>query len=142
MTKTYNLSSCGIPIFSNEATATCKNCSCSTPLLLNPCTVGLLADETGCIAAGKIVWSDEALAQLFFGNFKDSEVGALVTKIKCLREDTRETSDGNLPWWQNITWLSKDDFRSIEERLIHARLTLTFGWSCQIGRLCVLWAEW
>ena len=104
--------------------------------------MGTLADETGCIAAGKMVWSDQALTQLFFGNAKDNNTVELVRKTKCLHGDIGGIPEDGLPLWQDITWLNKDDLRSIEERMMYARLTLTFGWSHQVVRLCVLWVEW
>ncbi|TDZ27302.1 hypothetical protein C8035_v010550 [Colletotrichum spinosum] len=47
---------CGVPLYANQPTATCKNCIKQQRLVPNPRIMGTLADETGCIAQGKLIW--------------------------------------------------------------------------------------
>jgi hypothetical protein len=67
-----------------------------------------LADETGCIEQGKLLWSPQAWEQLF-GRSVDI-----------------------------IAALSIDEARWFEERMMFLRMHLVVGWEENIGRLTVL----
>ncbi|RFU33351.1 Acting on ester bonds protein, partial [Scytalidium lignicola] len=56
---------CSLPIYSNTPQIPCPHCSTPLTLSPNPRTIGLLLDETGCIPAGKLLWSSKAWEQLF-----------------------------------------------------------------------------
>lgn len=79
-----------------------------TSLRINPRVVGLLVDETGAIAAGKLIWSERAWGQLL-GRTKEELVAC----------------EGDL-----IAYL--------EQRMLFLRVTLLFGWSEEVGRLCIM----
>ncbi|KAE9375339.1 hypothetical protein N431DRAFT_542887 [Stipitochalara longipes BDJ] len=99
---------CGVPIFSNNSQTPCRNCSKPLTLALNPRIVGLLADETGCIATGKLVWSPRAWEKLF---------GRTVDEISAM---------------------TSDQIRLFEQRVLLMRLHLVVGWEVGLGRLAVL----
>lgn len=99
--------SCGIPIFANTITATCKQCSNSVPLRINPRLVGTLIDESGAVACGGLVWSDAAWEQLL-----------------------GRTAEG-------LSQASKELLAYLEHRLLFLRVTLLFGWSEELRKLCV-----
>lgn len=99
---------CGDPVYANTATTICKNCSKSLTLYLNPKVIGNLLDETGCIAAGKLLWSERAWEQLL-----GRTVGSL-------------------------TEMGIEDIRWLEQRLSFLRMHLVFGWEESVGRLAVL----
>lgn len=105
-------------------------------LALNPRIIGTMADETGCIAGGKLVWSEHAWKQLFFPEPKgaSSSPGA----------SSDYDADDFFPRhsWEELTALDPGSLRSIEEGFAYARITMTFGWSSTVGRLCVLGVEW
>jgi len=46
------------------------------------------------------------------------------------------------PSWKELTTLNALEIRDVEEHLLFSRITLTFGWSSNLGRLCVLGVEW
>jgi hypothetical protein len=99
---------CGIAVYANELMTPCPHCSKTLPLLLNPKIIGTLLDETGCIAAGKLVWSDRAWEQL---------LGRPVDEV--LR-------------------MSSDEIRWLQQRMMFLRMHLVFGWEESVGRLAVL----
>ncbi|GME43506.1 hypothetical protein GTA08_BOTSDO03807 [Neofusicoccum parvum] len=56
---------CGQPLFANAVAAACALCGRrGVPLRLNPQLLGPVVDETGGIAAGKLVFADEAWVEL------------------------------------------------------------------------------
>ncbi|KAI9643763.1 hypothetical protein NHQ30_007112 [Ciborinia camelliae] len=55
---------CGIPIYTNTPQTPCPHCTKPLSLTLNPKIIGTLIDETGCLSAGKLVWSEKAWAEL------------------------------------------------------------------------------
>lgn len=77
-------------------------------LRINPRLVGLLIDETGAITSGKLVWSDDAWEQLL-GRNAEGLAGASLTLLKYL-----------------------------ENRLLFLKLAVMFGWSEDVGKLCIL----
>jgi hypothetical protein len=91
----------------------------------------MLADETGCLASGKLVWSPLSWAQLFFPDARSMKGGGNAG-------DEFATSES----WEELTILDSGSLRSIEERMIYSRVTLTFGWSSSVERLCILGVEW
>lgn len=70
--------------------------------------IGPLLDETGCIAAGKLLWSPRAW-EIFF----DRTI-------------------------EEITEMTIDDARWFEQRVLFMRLHLIFGWENSVGRLAIL----
>lgn len=101
------LYSCGVPIFANTITATCTQCSNSVSLRINPRLVGTLIDESGGIACGGLVWSDAAWEELLGRTAED------------------------------LAQASKEVLAYLEHRLLFLRVTLLFGWSEELGKLCV-----
>ncbi|KAG9234330.1 hypothetical protein BJ875DRAFT_17906 [Amylocarpus encephaloides] len=103
---------CGIPTFSNTPTLVCLHCSASLTWSLNPRIVGTLLDETGCIAPGKLLWSERAWSQLFGRSIPD------------------------------ITAMTGQEARWLEMRMLFMRIHLVVGWAGQgeegSGRLGVL----
>jgi len=95
-----------------------------------------MADETGCIAAGKLVWSEHAWVQLFFPDAKPIGDSLEVSSDK----EAEEFCPGHS--WEELTALDPGSLRSIEEEFTYAHITLTFGWSSRVGRLCVLGVGW
>ncbi|KAI1418594.1 hypothetical protein F5Y13DRAFT_196402 [Hypoxylon sp. FL1857] len=121
---------CGIPLYANKPIATCKNCASRQDLVLNPRIIGSIVDESGTITGSKLIWCNGAWTQLLFR----SRAGEL-------REDG---SGANLKEqsWEATTTLGTDALRDIEELLLYSRVTLTFGWSSKLERLCILGVEW
>ncbi|KAI0470673.1 hypothetical protein GGR56DRAFT_683713 [Xylariaceae sp. FL0804] len=119
---------CGIPLYSNKPTGACKNCGTRRELSLNPRILGSIIDESGTIAGSKLVWHDSAWAQLLFGN----DPSAVAPEVVDLVEQC----------WEDITLLDNQSVRLLEEQLLYSRVTLTFGWSAELARMCVLGAEW
>jgi hypothetical protein len=103
--------SCGIPIYANAITTTCKQCSNCVPLRINPRLVGALIDESGAVACGGLVWSDAAWEQLLGRTAEE------------------------------LTQASKEVLGYLEHRLLFLRVTLLFGWSEELGKLCVCKVE-
>ncbi|KAI1380947.1 hypothetical protein F4677DRAFT_205467 [Hypoxylon crocopeplum] len=122
---------CGVPLYSNKPVATCKNCESRCDLTLNPRIMGSVIDESGMIAAGKLVWRDDAWSQLFFGSLTNETQA----------EGGSETNLVQLSW-EELTTLDTNSLRYFEERLLYSRVTLTFGWSSKLERLCILGVEW
>jgi len=103
-----NYSSCGIPIYANTRKATCYNCSKLHSLSINPKIIGLLLDETGCISAGKLLWSERAWETLLGRNVED------------------------------VTNMAIEEIRLLEQRMIYLRMHLVVGWEESVGKLAVL----
>ncbi|KAI1483125.1 hypothetical protein F4774DRAFT_416690 [Daldinia eschscholtzii] len=122
---------CGMPVYANKPVAICKNCDMRRNLSPNPRIIGSMIDESGMIMAGKLVWHDDAWTQLFFGG-KSSD--APITNAS--ETDLVEQS------WEDLTIFDTAALRDIEERLLYTRITLTFGWSSQLERLCIMGVEW
>lgn len=108
-----------------------------------------MTDETGSIATGKLIWSDRAWTELFFGTtshpVKESSAGGgrESPNLHCdgghgVGPD-RERQDVS---WEELTTLDLATLRNVEEQLLYSRVTLTFGWSPAVDRLCVLGVEW
>lgn len=90
--------SCGIPLYANSLTRICPHCSKTLNLILNPKIIGTLIDETGCIAAGKLIWSDNAWEDL---------LGRSVNQL---------------------CEMSMEEVRLLEWRMVGGRVSLCFGW--------------
>ena len=86
----------------------CRTCEKNVELRLNPRIVGLLIDETGSIACGKLIWSEEAWWQLL----------------------------GRCP--EELLALNKDQIAYLEQRILFLRMTILFGWNSGVGRITVL----
>lgn len=65
-------------------------------------------DESGAITCGKLIWSDEAWEQLL-GRNAEGLAGSSVRLLKYL-----------------------------ENRLLFLKLAVMFGWSEDVGKLCIL----
>lgn len=102
------LLSCGIPIYANTLRTTCRNCSTLLTLSLNPKIIGTVVDETGCIAKGKLLWSDAAWEELLGRSVKE------------------------------VTEMATEEIRWLEQRIVFTRMHLLFGWAESVGRLAVL----
>jgi len=124
------INSCGNPIYANKPVAACKSCGVERRLGLNPRIMGTLADETGSIAPGKLIWSDKAWVQLLL-----EQVG---TGDKGFRRKTSDYHEASAV----LTALDSGSLRDFEDRLIYSRVTLTFGWARVVGRLCILEVDW
>lgn len=77
-------------------------------LSLNPKVIGTLADETGCIGPGKLIWHSDAWKDIFDKTPKE------------------------------MAKLTVEDAKMIEQRLVFRRIHLCFGWAEVVGRLCIL----
>ncbi|OWO97470.1 hypothetical protein B2J93_5283 [Marssonina coronariae] len=102
---------CGVPIYANSPVTPCRNCSKPVPLSLNPGILGTLLDETGSVAAGKLLWSPRAWEQLFGRSI------------------------------EAISMMSDDEVRLFEQRVLWMRCHLVVGWAGEEvtgGRLAVL----
>ncbi|KAI1646233.1 uncharacterized protein F4817DRAFT_340898 [Daldinia loculata] len=122
---------CGMPVYANKPVAICKNCDTRRDLAVNPRIIGSMIDESGMITASKLVWHDDAWSQLFFGGTSNElQIG--------------DDSETNLveQSWEDLTIFDTAALRDIEEQLLYARVTLTFGWSSQLERLCIMGVEW
>ena len=100
--------SCGVPIYANKLEIPCKNCSKPLKLHLNPRIIGTLLDETGSIIPGKLLWSERAWKQLLGRTAKE------------------------------VTELTNEEIRWLEQRMMFMRMHLVFGWEESVGRLAVL----
>lgn len=107
-------------------------------LVLNPRVMGILADETGCIAEGKLVWSEQAWSELFFP--AGSGIGGGGGRGGGEPETTpRPFTSGP---WTHVLSMDTIGLRRLEEQMLYSRFALTFGWSPFVERLCVLGIEW
>ncbi|KAK4449153.1 hypothetical protein QBC34DRAFT_463794 [Podospora aff. communis PSN243] len=134
---------CGVPLYANRPHAVCKNCLGERALALNPRIIGPLADETGCIAPGKLIWSQKAWTELFYGTGSYMEEAFLVKMVECtvIKMEDNGAHDAGCSW-RGLTALDSNGIRSVEEKLQYSRITLVFGWSSEVGRLSVLGVEW
>ncbi|KAI1764477.1 hypothetical protein GGR53DRAFT_320492 [Hypoxylon sp. FL1150] len=123
---------CGISLSANKHIGTCRNCRSQRDLALNPRIISLMVDESGIIAGRRLVWNDEAWTQLFFPESLSSEV---------LVEDEQEVDPVEQSWIE-LTLLDANGIRYLEEQLLYSRVTLTFGWSSEVERICILGVEW
>ncbi|KAK0616078.1 hypothetical protein B0T17DRAFT_592697 [Bombardia bombarda] len=142
---------CGVPLYANKPHATCKNCGSECDLFLNPRIIGLMMDETGCIETGKLIWSERAWTELFFGtdNVNSStEPSSVNTTSDETKNSTTVQGEPNQhdhvddKFWKKFTDLEYHSLREVEEQMQFQRVTLTFGWSSEVGRLCILGVEW
>lgn len=95
------------------------------PLVLNPRIMGTLADETGCVVQGKLVWSDEAWSELFFPPTMSNPPRPEAETL-----DGAKTSPAPVvspSSWREVTMMETNGLRILEEQMLYARLTLTFG---------------
>ncbi|KAI5927094.1 hypothetical protein F4810DRAFT_429913 [Camillea tinctor] len=122
---------CGIPLYSNKPIVSCKNCNVQRGLFLNSRIIGTMIDESGTLASSKLVWNDDAWTQLFFGNKLEEELCNEGFGIDLIEKS-----------WEDITVLDTNTLRGLEDQLIYSRVTLTFGWSSDLERLCILGVEW
>ncbi|KAI1756414.1 hypothetical protein F4782DRAFT_550227 [Xylaria castorea] len=127
---TYCIECCGIPIYANRPTAICKNCDSQRDLSLNPRVLGSFLDESRMIAGSKLIWNDTAWTQFLFGAMNED------IPVVHGQENTIEKS------WKGVAALDTNSLKDLEEQLLYSRVTLTFGWSFTLGRLCILGAEW
>ncbi|KAK1754533.1 hypothetical protein QBC47DRAFT_219783 [Echria macrotheca] len=125
---------CGVPLYANRPVTVCKNCNTERNLALNPRIIGPLIDETGSVAAGKLIWSDKAWTELFFGK------GTYHVPADGISSE--EPRDVLACSWQELVTLELEELRSVEDQLQYSRVTLTFGWSSDVGRLCILGVDW
>lgn len=70
--------------------------------------MGLVVDETGAVKSGNLIWADEAWEQLLGRNAAD------------------------------LAGSSLDLLKYLENRLLFLKLAVMFGWSEDVGKLCVL----
>ncbi|KAF6826749.1 nucleic acid-binding protein [Colletotrichum plurivorum] len=108
---------CGVPLYANHPSATCKNCMKKKELVLNPRVMGVLADETGCIAQGKLVWSEQACSELFFPS----------TAADSASSATNPSYPSSSASWTELVGMETVGLRMIEEQMMYARFTLIFG---------------
>ncbi|GAW21022.1 hypothetical protein ANO14919_105350 [Xylariales sp. No.14919] len=127
---TYCTECCGIPLYANRLTAICKNCEAQRDLSLNPRLLGSFLDESGMISGKKLIWNGDAWNQFLFG---------VATKESPVGHEQGTTVEQS---WQNIAASNTDSLRDLESQLLYSRVTLTFGWSLELGRLCILGVEW
>ncbi|RMZ35067.1 hypothetical protein D0859_00805 [Hortaea werneckii] len=103
---------CSAPIYANAIAAQCNSCEEFVQLRLNPKVIGQVMDETACVGAGKLLFSDQAWQDLF----------------------------GRRP--EDLLRLSSEEMKFLSDRLLFCRITLLFGWtgdeSRAGGRICVL----
>lgn len=76
---------CGVPIYGTTLHSKCKNCNADVTLSLNPKVIGPLVDESGQIAAGKLLWWDGAWEDLF-GREVERLVGLSVGELRLLEQ--------------------------------------------------------
>ncbi|KAI0108472.1 hypothetical protein F4814DRAFT_451754 [Daldinia grandis] len=122
---------CGMPVYANSPVAICKNCDTRRDLAVNPRIIGSMVDESGMITASKLVWHDDAWTQLFFGG--------ILNEIQTGNDPETNLVEQS---WEDLTILDTAALRDIEEQLLYARITLTFGWSSRLERLCIMGVEW
>lgn len=96
---------------------------------MNPRVLGSFLDESGKISGNKLIWNDEAWTQLLFGETID-------------KSPTQTLDNATKRSWQDITTLDANTLRDLEAKLLYSRVALTFGWSIELGRLCILGVEW
>lgn len=108
-------------------------------MVLNPYFVGALVEESGSIEAGKLVWSDKALSQLFFrGSVQPTKRNDASRNTN----DDKVNEDYFVVSWELLTIFPVHELRDKEEELAGERVTLCFGWAKDFERLCILGVEW
>ncbi|KAI0407701.1 hypothetical protein F4802DRAFT_523462 [Xylaria palmicola] len=122
----YCTECCAIPLYAKRPTSTCKNCDSQRELSLNPRVVGSFLDESGMVAGSKLIWNNQAWTQFLFG----AGFGMM------LRQDTPVQQS-----WRDIATFDTNLLRDLEAQLLYSRVVLTFGWSIEMGRLCILGVE-
>ncbi|KAI0156781.1 hypothetical protein GGR57DRAFT_462339 [Xylariaceae sp. FL1272] len=132
-TKTCCIVCCGIPLFANDVVATCKHCDIRHDLLPNPSLLGSVIDESGMISGSELVWNDQAWTHFIL---KPSAPGDYLTGSESSEMVAQDES------WKELIRYDNNRLRVAEDRLLYSRVTLTFGWSVDLGRLCILDAEW
>lgn len=90
-----------------------------------------MIDESGMITVSKLVWCEDAWTQLFFNSTTRGTTPKDDSEVDLIEQS-----------WEDLTALDTNTLRDIEEQLLYARLTLTFGWSSKLERLCILGVEW
>ncbi|KAI0179205.1 hypothetical protein GGR52DRAFT_588955 [Hypoxylon sp. FL1284] len=122
---------CGIPLYANKPVGICRNCQSRRDLVLNPRIIGSLVDESGMIAGRKLVWNDDAWTQLFFSSVPNRAVPEEDEEVDLVEQS-----------WEDLTVLDVNGIKDTEEQLLYSRVTLTFGWSTKLERICILGVEW
>ncbi|KAH7113877.1 hypothetical protein B0J11DRAFT_497343 [Dendryphion nanum] len=99
---------CGKPVFANAVVTECPRCNKIVKLRINPRIVGNVIDETGMVACGKIVFSDEAWEQLL-GRTAEQFVA-----------------------------MDRESLEYLDQRLVFLRVSVGFGWvgDRNGGRIC------
>ncbi|GAP92868.1 hypothetical protein SAMD00023353_9000280 [Rosellinia necatrix] len=120
----------GIPLYANRATAICKNCDCQRNLSLNPRILSSFLDESGMAIGNRPVWNDSAWTQFIFAGATQN-----LPVVRGQKDDIKRLV-------QNIAKLDVNFLRDVEAQLLYSRVTLTFGWSIELERLCILGVEW
>lgn len=82
------------------------------------------------ISGNKLVWNDDAWTQFLFG--AATEAGS----------EGYGLGNGSAQSWKDLAGLNTDALRDLEAHLLYSRVTLTFGWTPELGRLCILGVEW
>jgi hypothetical protein len=120
--------SCHLPLYAAAPSATCNTCNTAHSLVLNPAALGRLADETGCLSASKMVWSDRAYTELLFGTGKH-----------------QPDANGVGQDWRSVVGMDVSALKEeVDEKLAYCRVTLVVGWQGEggVGRVCVLEVDW
>lgn len=110
----------------------CKICGQQQELTVNPRIIGSFVDESGTLAGAELAWKNNAWTELFFGNAQDAGQVELDAMISPAIEQS----------WEDITVLDMSSLKDIQDQLLYSRVAMTFGWSQQLGRLCVLGIQW
>lgn len=105
---------CTVPHYANAPSTRCRQCDAEITLRLNPRILGQVVDETGVVAAGKLVLSDEAWEQLL-GRTKEE-----------------------------VCAMRGEELRALEQRMLYMRVSLGVAWWADeedvgVGRLWI-WA--
>ncbi|KAI3325947.1 hypothetical protein HD806DRAFT_552338 [Xylariaceae sp. AK1471] len=127
---TFCTECCGKPLYANKPMATCKNCYLQRQLSPNPLILGSFLDESGMITGNGLVWNNQAWTQFLF---------AATNKVSSTGGDQVNAIEQS---WQDIATFDTDLLRDLEGQLLYSRATLTFGWSVELSRLCILGVEW
>ncbi|KAH6665918.1 hypothetical protein F5X68DRAFT_250020 [Plectosphaerella plurivora] len=145
---------CGVTLYSNADFATCKHCQIRRELYINPRIIGTMVDETGCLEKSKTVWNDQAWMELLFPGSTTTPSAEEPTSEEESEETASEEGSEGSVWEEGskesvtsriLTRISAQGLQSVREAevlLQQARVTLTFGRSSQVGRLCILGVEW
>lgn len=103
---------CNMPLYANATSALCSGCQKSVDLRLSPRILGQVIDETGAVAAGKLLFSDSAWRDLL----------------------SRAAEE--------LLRLDYEELKYLSDRLSWCRVNLLFGWTGDEavagGRICVL----